>query len=445
MRFALHFKSGKPVYLEVVDQVKAAAASGAPQPRQSLPSLRSLAEQLRMNRNRNTIAVKSLPFLLCAILLFLPCSDADNAAAKKETATASIAEKFAAAEADFHKSRAALPDTKEASDAQRKLGDELRRKREQIMADAMALVKADPKSDTAFEALNAILSQLTFDLPEAPEALQLMAEHHAANPRIGRTIALLSYYLPSSKHPAHAPATNLLHAIATQNPDRTARGQAYLGLAWLKKRMFDRNQSDPAAQLDQDQLAADAEKAFEQVIRDYGDCKNLRTIGARPPAPTLGDEARPDLFELRYLRIGKPAPALTAVDLDGHTFSLGDYKGKAVLLVFWAAWCGPCMAAVPHEKELVERFKGRPFALLGVNGDGDLKGAKKAVERYQIPWRSFWNGEDGPGGPIAVAWNVRGWPTTYLIDHEGIIRHKELHGEYIDGPLEKMIIAAEER
>jgi thiol-disulfide isomerase/thioredoxin len=388
--------------------------------------------------------VKSLPFLLCAILLVLPCSGADTGGAKKEIATASIAEKLAAAEADFHKSRAAMPDTKEANDAQRKLGEELDRKREQIMADGMALVKANPKSDAAFEALNAVLSLVhTFYLPDGPEALQLMAEHHAANPGIGPMIALLSYYPPNSKDPAHAPATNLLHAVATQNPDRTARGQALLGLAWLKKRMFDRNQSDPAAQ--PDQLAAEAEKALQQVIREYGDCKNLRTIGARPPAPTLGDEARPDLFELRYLRIGKPAPAITAVDLDGQTFSLSDYKGKAVLLVFWAAWCGPCMAAVPHEKELAERFKGRPFALLGVNGDGDLKGAKKAVREFQIPWRSFWNGEKGAGGPIAVAWNVRGWPTTYLIDHEGIIRHKELHGEYIDGPLEKMIVAAEKR
>src|ERR1051325_2124150 len=170
MRLTLNFKSGKPVYLQVVDQVKASAASGTLQPGQSLPSLRSLAEQLRMNRNRNTIAVKSLQFLLSAIVLVLSCAGADNASAKNETAAAGIAEKFAAAEADFHKSRAALPDTKEASDVQRKLGDELRRKREQIMADAMALVKADPKSDTAFEALNAILSQLTFDLPEAPEA-----------------------------------------------------------------------------------------------------------------------------------------------------------------------------------------------------------------------------------------------------------------------------------
>lgn len=178
--------------------------------------------------------MKSLPFLLCAVLLVLPCSGADNGA-EKETATASIAEKFAAAEADFYKSRAALPDTKEANDAQRKLVEELERKREQIMADGMALVKANPKSDAAFQALNAIFSQLAFNLPDGPEALRLMAEHHAANPGIGPMIALPSYYRPSSKAPAHAPATNLLYAVATQNPDRTARGQAYLGLAWLKK------------------------------------------------------------------------------------------------------------------------------------------------------------------------------------------------------------------
>ena len=68
---------------------------------------------------------------------------------------------------------------------------------------------------------------------------------------------------------------------------------------------------------------------------------------------------------------------------------------------------------MPHEKELVQRFKGRPFALVGVNGDGDLKGAKKAVEQFQIPWRSFWNGMEGPGPkrtrcPLGAARNELG-------------------------------------
>lgn len=123
---------------------------------------------------------------------------------------------------------------------------------------------------------------------------------------------------------------------------------------------------------------------------------------------------------------------------------LSDGRGKVVLLVFWASWCGPCMEDVPHEKELAERFKGRPFVLIGVNGDHIQKAAVKAVGKNEIPWRSFWNGPDGSGGPIAAAWNVRGWPTVYVLDQQGTIRQKYLRGKALDEPLEKLVAAAEQ-
>ena len=53
--------------------------------------------------------------------------------------------------------------------------------------------------------------------------------------------------------------------------------------------------------------------------------------------------------------------------------------GKVVVLVFWGSWCGPCMAAVPHERQLVERFKGRPFVVVGVNSDEDREKALRVV------------------------------------------------------------------
>src|SRR5262249_39527415 len=159
-----------------------------------------------------------------------------------------------------------------------------------------------------------------------------------------------------------------------------------------------------------------AEKALEEVIREYGKCNNLRTKGARKVTATLAEEAKTELYELRYLRIGKTAPDIDGEDIDGKNFKLGDQRGKVVLLGFWASWCGRCMAAVPHERELVEKFKGRPFVLIGVNGDEKKENALKAVQKYRINWRSFWNGKDGPGGPIATAWNVRGWPTVYVLD-----------------------------
>ncbi len=79
----------------------------------------------------------------------------------------------------------------------------------------------------------------------------------------------------------------------------------------------------------------------------------------------------------------------------------------------------------PHERSLVKRMANKPFAILGVNGDPDLAQANKMSDEADVSWRSFWNGPD-PGAGIARSWNVSGWPTLYLIDHEGVIRNKWL-------------------
>lgn len=78
----------------------------------------------------------------------------------------------------------------------------------------------------------------------------------------------------------------------------------------------------------------------------------------------------------------------------------------------------------PHERSLVENLAGKPFAIVGVNSDKDLVELKQKSTEAGITWRSFWNGKDGTRGPISKAWNVKGWPTLYLIDHLGVIRHK---------------------
>jgi Thioredoxin-like len=77
----------------------------------------------------------------------------------------------------------------------------------------------------------------------------------------------------------------------------------------------------------------------------------------------------------------------------------------------------------PHERSLVKKMEGKPFALVGVNSDRDRAALKKVLAKENITWRSFWNG-GGTGGPIATRWGVRGWPTLYLIDHRGVIRKK---------------------
>ena len=96
----------------------------------------------------------------------------------------------------------------------------------------------------------------------------------------------------------------------------------------------------------------------------------------------------------------------------------------------------------PHERSLVKKYASKPFALIGVNTDPNRETLKKVLKDQKITWRSFWNGPRGTEGPIAARWKVEGWPTIYLIDHEGVIRHKYLgspEGDALDQAIEKLI------
>jgi hypothetical protein len=98
---------------------------------------------------------------------------------------------------------------------------------------------------------------------------------------------------------------------------------------------------------------------------------------------------------------------------------------------------------LPHERSLVKRLEGRPFALVGVNSDGPEE-LKKARTDNPIAWPSF---KDRAAGKQAVSdvWKVHAWPTLYLIDHRGVIRKRWLGGpsaEVLDREIDKLVEAA---
>ncbi len=100
----------------------------------------------------------------------------------------------------------------------------------------------------------------------------------------------------------------------------------------------------------------------------------------------------------------------------------------------------------PHERSLVKNLAGKPFAIIGVNSDPDLEKLKPVLKDENISWRSFTNGPKGTGGPISSDWMVRGWPTLYVIDHKGVIRHKYLGSpgdKVLDTAIEKLVEEAE--
>jgi thiol-disulfide isomerase/thioredoxin len=171
--------------------------------------------------------------------------------------------------------------------------------------------------------------------------------------------------------------------------------------------------------LDPKKLTREAEACFDRTIKEFGDQRPMGTF-----FPPLGKQAEGMLFLLHHVGIGRTAPEIEGEDIDGKPMKLSDYRGKVVVVSFWATWCIPCMEQVPHEKALVERMNGRPFVLIGVNGDNDREKAKAVSAREGVNWRSFWPG--GAKRGIPLEWGVSLWPTVYVIDANGVIRDNGL-------------------
>ena len=92
---------------------------------------------------------------------------------------------------------------------------------------------------------------------------------------------------------------------------------------------------------------------------------------------------------------------------------------------------------LPHEKELVERLKDKPFALLGMNSDGDAEKVKGILKEQGITWRQAILGSTN--APLPTKWNVTGWPTIYILDKKGVIRYKNLRDKAMEDAVMKLL------
>ena len=93
---------------------------------------------------------------------------------------------------------------------------------------------------------------------------------------------------------------------------------------------------------------------------------------------------------------------------------------------------------LPHEREMVQRLKDQPFTLLGVNSDSSRSALKKTMEDENITWPNIYGGPTSDN-KIAQQWNVYSWPTIYILDHEGVIRHKNLRDEQMEKAVNELL------
>ena len=158
---------------------------------------------------------------------------------------------------------------------------------------------------------------------------------------------------------------------------------------------------------------------MKQLIQTY--CKTLPLIFFGLTLALDVAQAK----ELKPLEPRTPLSSLTLPDLAGKTHSLADYKGKVVLVNFWATWCPPCRAEMPSMQRLKERMADKPFAILAVDmaeTETEIRDFLKEIKPNKIDFTILMDKE----GQTIKDWRISVFPTSFIIDTEGRLRYSLL-------------------
>ena len=153
----------------------------------------------------------------------------------------------------------------------------------------------------------------------------------------------------------------------------------------------------------------------------------------------VAQDELPDLtHNLSALQPRPVAPDFTLKDLDGKTQRLSDYKGKVVLVNFWATWCPPCRREMPSMERLYQKLKAEPFMVMALD----------QYENFDIVFTFTGQLDPAPSFPILLdtgskaskAWNVKGLPSSFIVDKQGRIAYRAIGGREFDHPeIEKIL------
>jgi thiol-disulfide isomerase/thioredoxin len=113
-----------------------------------------------------------------------------------------------------------------------------------------------------------------------------------------------------------------------------------------------------------------------------------------------------------------------------------------VVLDIWVTWCPYCCGMIPHERQMVERLKGKPFALVSISMDAKKETLTEFLAKEKMPWIHWWV---GASSDLAEDWNIEYFPTVYVIDAKGVIRHSGLTGDDLEKAVNELLKEMEKK